>query len=94
MDFLGLRTLTVIQNSVQLLKKSQNINLDIIHIDYNDAQVLASLGTGKTDGVFQLESAGMKSFIKDLKPQSLDCRDFFVPARPYGFYPTIFKRKK
>ncbi len=96
MDFLGLRTLTVIQNSVQLLKKSQNINLDIIHIDYNDAQVLASLGTGKTDGVFQLESAGMKSFIKDLKPQSLEDIiagiSLYRPG-PMDFIPQYLKGK-
>ena len=46
--------------------------LDMDQIDYNDPDVLASIGTGRTDGVFQLESAGMKNFMKELKPQSLE----------------------
>ena len=71
MDFLGLRTLTVIQNAVQLAK-SKNPELDMNQIDYNDKQVLSYIGTGKTDGIFQLESGGMKGFMKELKPNSLE----------------------
>ena len=96
MDFLGLRTLTVIQNAVNMLKESQNIELDIMNIDYNDPQVLASLGTGKTDGVFQLESSGMKSFIKELKPQSLEDIiagiSLYRPG-PMDFIPQYLKGK-
>lgn len=72
MDFLGLRTLTVIQNAVKMVEKSTGMLLDMQEIDYNDKKVLDSLGSGRTDGVFQLESAGMKSFMKELKPQSLE----------------------
>ncbi len=72
MDFLGLRTLTVIQNAAKMVEKDKGITLDLSHIDYNDSKVLASLGTGRTDGVFQLESSGMKNFMKELKPQSLE----------------------
>ena len=72
MDFLGLRTLTVIQNAVHLIEQDAGVKLDMQHIDYNDKKVLDSLGTGRSDGVFQLESAGMKSFMKELKPQSLE----------------------
>ena len=72
MDFLGLRTLTVIQNAVRNVKKSKGIDIDIDHIDFDDKEVLASIGTGRTDGVFQLESGGMKSFMKELKPKSLE----------------------
>ena len=72
MDFLGLRTLTVIQDTVRLVEKNTGVFLDMDRIDYNDAQVLASIGTGKTEGVFQLESAGMKNFMKERKPQSLE----------------------
>lgn len=72
MDFLGLRTLTVIQNAVRLAEKSHNVQIDIDHINYDDKAVLDSLGTGRTDGVFQLESTGMKNFMKELKPQSLE----------------------
>ncbi|MGF0017420.1 DNA polymerase III subunit alpha [Sporofaciens sp. SGI.106] len=72
MDFLGLRTLTVIQNAVRLAQKSSGKRINMDTIDYNDKQVLDSIGSGKTDGVFQLESAGMKSFMKELKPQNLE----------------------
>ena len=81
MDFLGLRNLTVIQNAVNLIHVSQREAnpqidesklFDIDKVDFDDKPVLDSLGTGKTDGVFQLESAGMKNFMKELKPQSLE----------------------
>ena len=72
MDFLGLRTLTVIQNAVHLIEQDTGVHLDMQQIDYNDKKVLDSLGTGRSDGVFQLESAGMKNFMKELKPQSLE----------------------
>ncbi len=72
MDFLGLRTLTVIQNAAAMAEKSSGQKIDMQNIDYDDKAVLSSLGTGKTDGVFQLESAGMKNFMKELKPQSLE----------------------
>ena len=72
MDFLGLRTLTVIQDACRLVKQNTGIEIDIDNIDFDDKKVLASIGTGKTDGIFQLESAGMKSFMKELKPQNLE----------------------
>ena len=74
MDFLGLRTLTVIQNAAKLVglknEDKQPINMD--NIDYNDPKVLELIGAAKTDGVFQLESGGMKSFMKELRPKSLE----------------------
>lgn len=72
MDFLGLRTLTVIQNAIKFVKNSTGEIIDFNIMDYNDKDVLNYIGTGKTDGIFQLESAGMKSFMKELKPQSLE----------------------
>ncbi len=74
MDFLGLRTLTVIQNAVELVNKNRNPNdkLDINQIDYNESKVYELIGSGKTEGVFQLESSGMKSFMKELKPRNLE----------------------
>lgn len=72
MDFLGLRTLTVIQNAVRLAERNHGVTIDIDHVDFDDGNVYESLGTGKTEGVFQLESAGMKNFIKELKPRSLE----------------------
>ncbi len=72
MDFLGLRTLTVIQNAQRMIETNKGIRLDMEAIDYDDKAVLASMGTGHTDGVFQLESSGMKGFMKELAPQSLE----------------------
>ena len=96
MDFLGLRTLTVIQNAVELVEKSTGVKPDMDNIDYNDAAVLASIGTGRTDGVFQLESGGMKSFMKELKPQSLEDViagiSLYRPG-PMDFIPKYIKGK-
>ena len=72
MDFLGLRTLTVINDAVKLVEKNHGIKIDVDKIDYDDKKVLDSIGSGKCEGVFQLESAGMKNFMKELKPQSLE----------------------
>ena len=72
MDFLGLRTLTVIQNAVRNIERNKGVIIDIDQIDMDDKDVLASLGTGHTEGVFQLESSGMKSFMKELKPENLE----------------------
>ena len=72
MDFLGLRTLTVIQNATKLAERYSNKKIDLLHIDYNDPKVLGMIGASKTVGVFQLESAGMKNFMKELKPDSLE----------------------
>ena len=72
MDFLGLRNLTVLQNAVGLIQEGRGIKIDIDRIDFDDKAVLDSIGTGKTEGVFQLESGGMKNFMKELKPQSLE----------------------
>lgn len=96
MDFLGLRTLTVIQNAVRLAEKGHNIKLDMNRIDYDDKAVLSSIGTGRTDGVFQLESGGMKSFMKELKPQNLEDIiagiSLYRPG-PMDFIPKYIKGK-
>ncbi len=76
MDFLGLRTLTVIQNAVRFANRSRAEKgeppIDINNIDYDDKAVYAAISTGRTDGVFQLESAGMQNFMKELKPRNLE----------------------
>ena len=96
MDFLGLRTLTVIQNAVKLAEKSTGKVIDMHAIDYNDKAVLDSIGTGRTDGVFQLESSGMKSFMKELKPQNLEDIiagiSLYRPG-PMDFIPQYIKGK-
>ncbi len=96
MDFLGLRTLTVIQDAQKLASQSSGTEIDVEKIDYDDKEVLASIGTGKTDGVFQLESAGMKSFMKELKPRSLEDIiagiSLYRPG-PMDFIPKYIKGK-
>ncbi len=72
MDFLGLRTLTVIRDAVSMIEKSKGIKIDIDSIDFEQHKVYEMLSEGNTDGVFQLESSGMKQFIKELKPSSLE----------------------
>ena len=95
MDFLGLRTLTVIQNAgLMARKKDPSVNMDTL--DYDDKKVLEYIGTGKTDGIFQLESAGMKSFMKELKPNSLEDMiagiSLYRPG-PMDFIPQYIKGK-
>ena len=96
MDFLGLRTLTVIQNALRLAEKDYGIKLDMDHIDYNDKKVLESIGTGRTEGVFQLESGGMKGFMKELKPENLEDIiagiSLYRPG-PMDFIPRYLKGK-
>ena len=96
MDFLGLRTLTVIHNAIYNIEKTNHILLDMDKIDYSDSKVLASIGTGKTDGIFQLESGGMKNFMKELKPQCLEDViagiSLYRPG-PMDFIPKYIKGK-
>lgn len=68
---------------------------DMDHIDYNDPKVLEMIGQSKTEGVFQLESAGMKGFMKELKPQSLrtSLRNFLYRPGPMDFIPQYIKGK-
>ena len=72
MDFLGLRTLTVIKNTVDQIKKNHGVDIDIDAIDFDDADVYKMISRGDTSGVFQLESAGMTAFMKELKPERID----------------------
>ena len=96
MDFLGLRTLTVIQSAIDLIEKNTGKRILMDQIDYDDKAVLASIGTGKTDGIFQLESGGMKSFMKELKPESLEDViagiSLYRPG-PMDFIPKYFEGK-
>ncbi|MDE6357659.1 MAG: DNA polymerase III subunit alpha, partial [Eubacteriales bacterium] len=72
MDFLGLRTLTVINNAFKEINRLHGLNLNENNINYNDKKVFELISTGNTDGIFQLESAGMKQFMKELKPESIE----------------------
>ena len=72
MDFLGLTNLTVIQNAMNMVEKNYGVAIDWSKMDYNDPKVFALITSGRTEGIFQLESAGMTSFMKELKPESLE----------------------
>lgn len=81
---------------MELAQQSTGRKIDMNQIDYDDKAVLDSIGSGKTDGVFQLESAGMKSFMKELKPQSLEDIiagiSLYRPG-PMDFIPQYIKGK-
>ena len=72
MDFLGLRTLTVMRDTVDMIKVNRGIDIDIDKLEFEDKEVYKMIGEGKTVGVFQLESAGMTNFMKELRPDSLE----------------------
>ena len=96
MDFLGLRTLTVIRDAVELASRSAGREINMDTIDYDDQAVYDSIGSGRTDGVFQLESGGMKNFMKELKPRSLEDIiagiSLYRPG-PMDFIPQYIKGK-
>ena len=97
MDFLGLRTLTVIQDAVRNIKQSKGIDIDIDHLNMEDPEVYDLLCTGQTDGIFQLESNGMKSFMKELKPRNIEDIiagiSLYRPG-PMDFIPLYIKGKE
>ena len=97
MDFLGLRTLTVIQDAVRNIKQSKGIDIDIDHLNMEDQEVYDLLCTGQTDGIFQLESNGMKSFMKELKPRNIEDIiagiSLYRPG-PMDFIPLYIKGKE
>lgn len=96
MDFLGLRTLTVIQQAAKEASKKAGREIDMLSIDFNDPEVMEMIGSGNTEGVFQLESAGMKSFMKELKPATLEDViagiSLYRPG-PMDFIPRYLKGK-
>ena len=96
MDFLGLRTLTVIRDAVDMIEKNYGARPDLDHLDFADKKVFEALGTGKNEGVFQLESGGFKTFMKELKPTSLEDIiagiSLYRPG-PMDFIPKYLKGK-
>lgn len=97
MDFLGLRTLTVIDNAVKLVKQNHGVELDMHTIDYEEPKVYQMIASGNTEGIFQLESAGMKSFMKELCPENLEDIiagvSLYRPG-PMDFIPKYVEGKK
>ncbi|MGN0135517.1 DNA polymerase III subunit alpha [Anaerotignum sp.] len=96
MDFLGLRTLTVIQSAVQEIERIHGVKLDMDHLPENDPVVYDMICQGKTEGVFQLESGGMKQFMKELQPRCLEDMiagiALYRPG-PMDFIPKYIKGK-
>lgn len=72
MDFLGLRTLTVLRDAVAFIKQNKGIDINLDKLNFDDKNVYKMIGEGKTVGIFQLESSGMTSFMKELKPDNLE----------------------
>lgn len=95
MDFLGLRNLTVIEDTVNIAK-SMGIDIDINNIDYNVPEVYQMISEGDTDGVFQLESGGMRAFMKRLEPRNIEDITagiaLYRPG-PMDFIPAYIKNK-
>ena len=96
MDFLGLKTLTIIKNTIKLIKKHHNIDIDINKIDLNDKRVLSTFALGNTIGVFQFESEGMRAWLKKLQPDCIEdliaMNALFRPG-PMQFIDDFIKRK-
>lgn len=96
MDFLGLRTLTVIQSAVQEIERLHGVKLDMDAIPEDDAAVYEMISQGKTEGVFQLESGGMKQFMRELQPRCLEDLiagiSLYRPG-PMDFIPKYIKGK-
>ncbi len=96
MDFLGLRTLTVIKNAIEEVERNYGIKIDTAKINYDDKKVFELISSGKTDGVFQLESAGMRQFMKELRPNSIEDIiagiSLYRPG-PMDFIPKYIKGK-
>lgn len=97
MDFLGLRTLTVIQNAVKEIERIHGIKIDIDHIDQKEPEVYQLIAQGKTEGIFQLESGGMKQFLRELQPSNLEDLiagiSLYRPG-PMDFIPKYIKGKR
>ena len=97
MDFLGLRTLTVIRDALELIKQNHGVTIDFSKMNYDDAKVYEMIANGNTQGVFQLESGGMTQFMKNLKP---DCFEDIVAGislyrpGPMGSIPVYIENKK
>lgn len=97
MDFLGLRTLTVIQDALDNIEQTEHKKIDIDAVNVDDAAVYQMIGAGKTEGVFQLESSGMTAFMRELKPETMEDIiagiSLYRPG-PMDFIPQYIAAKK
>ena len=97
MDFLGLRTLTDIHKAIKYIEEDHGVKIDFTNMEYNDPAVFELISSGNTEAVFQLESGGMKKFMKELQPTSLEDIiagiSLYRPG-PMDFIPKFIKGKK
>ena len=97
MDFLGLRNLTIIRDALEMIRENHGVDIDFGSMDYDDPAVYETIARGNTQGIFQLESGGMTSFMKNLKP---DCFEDIVAGialyrpGPMASIPTYIDNKK
>ena len=97
MDFLGLRNLTIIRDALEMIKENHGVDIDFASMDYDDPAVYETISKGNTQGIFQLESGGMTSFMMNLKP---DCFEDIVAGialyrpGPMASIPTYIENKK
>lgn len=96
MDFLGLKTLTIIKNTLKLIKKNHGIHLEMDEVDLTDQKTFEIFQRGATDGIFQFESAGMQKHMKDLKPDKFDdiiAMNALYRPGPIEYIPNFIRRK-
>lgn len=97
MDFLGLRNLTVIRDALEMIKRNHGVEISFDKMEYDDPKVYELIASGNTDGVFQLESSGMTSFMKSLKPDGFEDIvagiSLYRPG-PMSSIPTYIENKK
>jgi len=96
MDFLGLKTLTIIRDALQLIKKNRGVEIDIENIDLEDAKTFELYQRGDTIGTFQFESAGMRKYLQVLKPTNLEdliAMNALYRPGPMDFIPNFINRK-
>lgn len=96
MDFLGLMNLTVIQTTLEIIERTQKEKIDIVNIPIDDAETFALLQRGETTGVFQLESGGMRRYLKQLKPTifgDITAMVSLYRPGPMEWIPSFIKRK-
>jgi DNA polymerase III subunit alpha len=96
MDFLGLKTLSIIKDAVNNIKKSRGIEIDIDHIPTDDRKTYELFSNGETTAIFQFESSGMKRYLKELKPNRLEdliAMNALYRPGPMEYIPQFIKRK-
>ncbi len=96
MDFLGLKTLSIIKDAVKIVKYSKGIEIDIDNVPFDDAKTFELYSRGETTGLFQFESEGMKKYLKELKPNKFDdliAMNALYRPGPMEYIPNFIKRK-